>query len=77
MTPLHHVGNAVRDALASLPLGLVRGLFLALPVIVLVWVLRLPAEQTNLPGAERCWDTNLKLGAVVALVVQTGISLVL
>lgn len=77
MTPLHHVGNAVRDILASLPLGLVRTLFLALPVIVLVWVLRLPAEQTNLPGAQRRWDTNLKLGAAVALLIQIGIYLVL
>ena len=49
MTPLHHIGDAIRDAAASLPLGLVRILFLALPVFVLVWVLRLPAEQTNLP----------------------------
>ena len=77
MTVLHHFGDAVRDALASLPLGLVRVLFVALPVIVLVWVLRLPAEQTNLPGAQRRWDTNLKLGASIALVVQIGIYLIL
>jgi hypothetical protein len=75
MTPLHHVGDAVRDALASLPLGLVRVLFLALPVLVLVWVLRLPAEQANLPGGR--WDTNLKVGAAIALLIQIGIYLVL
>ena len=61
--------------MASLPPGLVRVLFVALPVLVLAWVLRLPAEQTNLPGGR--WDTNLKLGAAVALLVQIGIYLLL
>lgn len=77
MTVLHQIGEAVRDALASLPLGLVRILFLALPVVVLVWVLRLPAEETNLPGKEPRWDRSLKLGASIALVAQIGIYLVL
>ncbi len=70
MTPLHWIGEAVRDVLTALPLPAVRGLFLALPAIVLLWVLRLPREATTAPSSEGGWSANLKVGAAVALVLQ-------
>jgi hypothetical protein len=72
MTPLHWIGEAVRDVLTALPLPAVRGLFLSLPALVLLWVLRLPREATTAPAAEGSgrWSANLKVGATVALVLQ-------
>jgi hypothetical protein len=72
MTPLHWIGEAVRDVLTALPLSAVRGLFLALPAIVLLWVLRLPREATAAPAAAGGGgrSANLKVGAAVALVLQ-------
>jgi hypothetical protein len=70
MTPLHHIGQTVREALLLVPLPMVRVLFIALLVAVLVWVLRLPRSITTPPGGARRWDENLKLGAAAALLVQ-------
>jgi len=79
MTPLHEFGDAVRDLFARIPLEWVRGLFVAVPVVLLVWVLNLPREVTTPtedagPGkAPIRWDANLKLWAGVALLLQVAI----
>jgi hypothetical protein len=70
MTPLHEIGNFFRDLLLRVPLEVVRGLFLLLPVGLLVWVLLLPRSETTPPGRESRWDENLKLWAGVALLIQ-------
>ena len=70
MTPLHHIGNLVRELLLQIPLPVVRGLFIALPVAVLIWVLTLPREATTDPEGTGRWNTNLKTGAAVALLMQ-------
>ena len=73
MTVLHTIGNVVRDLLAQVPLGAVRVLFLALPVGLLIWVLRLPREATTSPEGAGRWDEDLKLWASVALLIQIAI----
>ena len=70
MTPLHHIGQFVRDALLQIPLPVVRGVFIAIPLLVLVWVLRLPREATTPPDGTGRWDSNLKVGAAIALGLQ-------
>lgn len=72
MTPLHQLGDLLREALAAVPMGLAQALFLALPLIVLIWVLRLPREETTPPEA-RSSLANLKLWAALALVIQVVI----
>ena len=37
----------------AIPMPVVRGLFLALLVIVLVWMLRLPKTETEPPGGAK------------------------
>jgi hypothetical protein len=49
---------------------LVRLLFVASLVALLIWVLRLPATATSPPGGAKRWDENLKIGAAVALSIQ-------
>lgn len=70
MTPLHLVGEFLRSALLSIPLPLVRLLFVATLLAVLVWVLRLPRAVTTPPEGATRWDENLKTGATVALAIQ-------
>ena len=70
MSPLHDLGDVIRDWMLSIPLPVVRALFILTPVILLVWVLRLPNSVTSPPGGARRWDENLKLGAVLALLAQ-------
>lgn len=70
MTPLHSLGNSLRDLLLTIPLSAVRLLFVGTLIALLVWVIRLPnSEVTPLGGATR-WDENLKVGAILALVIQ-------
>jgi hypothetical protein len=77
MTPLHHLGEWLRQLLLTIPLPLVRLLFVATFVALLVWVVRLPISVTTPPGGARRWDENLKVGAVVALVIQIVIYAIL
>ena len=70
MTPIHQIGEAVRAAMLSIPLPLVRALFVATCVAVLVWVLRLPRSATTPPQGANRWDENLRITAAVAVVIQ-------
>ncbi len=70
MTILHAIGNSIRELFLKIPLEAVRGLFVLLPLALLVWVLLLPRSETTPPGRESRWDENLKLWAGLALVIQ-------
>lgn len=70
MTPLHQIGEFLRETFGRIPMPVVRGIFLAVPVVLLVWVLLLPRRMTVPPGAAGRWDTNLKLWASLALLLQ-------
>ena len=73
MSPLHGVGMLLRDALAQIPLSAVRVLLVAVPLLLMVWVLRLPTERTT-PGDGRTgWDVDLRLWAWLALAAQVVI----
>ena len=74
MTPLHQIGELLRDLLLRVPLGAARGLFVATLVLLLIWVLRLAPEETT----DRAFDGtrhNLKPWATLALFVQIVIYL--
>ena len=72
MTPLHALGNTLRDLLSRIPLSAVRVIFVLVPLVLLIWVLSLPRNETRPPGQAR-WDANLKLWAGVALLIQIAI----
>lgn len=73
MTPLHLFGEFVRQQLQSVPMPLVRLLFVASLLILLIWVLRLPKSVTTPTGGAKRWDENLKTGAAIALVIQIAL----
>ena len=70
MTPLHEIGQLIRELLLSVPLSAVRLVFLASLLGLLCWVLRLPNSATTPPGGARRWDENLKVGASLAILIQ-------
>jgi hypothetical protein len=71
MTPLHWIGDLLRSVLIQIPMPVARALFIAVPGILLIWVLRLPARQTTNPSSkEQKLSNNLKLWASLALVIQ-------
>lgn len=73
MTPLHHFGEFVRQALLAVPLPAVRAAVLALLAALLIWTLLLPRDATT-PSAQSVRLTeNLKLWAAVALLIQIAI----
>ena len=69
MTPLHYVGDWLRNTLLLVPLSAVRVLFVALPIVLILWVISLPRASTT-PGADSRAFENLKLWAVIALLLQ-------
>ncbi len=82
MTPLHWIGDLIRQAVIAVPMGAVRALFVALLLGLLVWVLRLPKERTRPPledGSgydEKSLSGNLKLWAALALGLMALIYLI-
>ena len=70
MTPLHQFGEFVRQSLLIVPLELVRILFVASLVGLLIWVLKLPKAATTPTGGAKRWNENLKIGAGIAIAIQ-------
>jgi len=77
MTPLHYFGDIIRNLMLAIPLPMVRVLFIATFVALLLWVWRLPREMTSPPNGARHWSENLKVGATLALVIQILVYLLL
>jgi len=77
MTPLHHVGNWLRDLFGAIPLGVVRGLFLATLVVLLIWVLRQPRDAARPNEQSKPWFEDLRVWAAAAILIQIAIYAVL
>jgi hypothetical protein len=69
MTPLHHIGEFLRDLLLQFPLPMARSLFVITLAGLFIWVLLLPRSHVtrgeNGPASE-----NLKIWAALALFLQ-------
>lgn len=72
-TPLHWMGGLLRDNLGRIPLSVVKGVFVAVPLVLVVWVLWLPRERVADPFRSTRWYASLRLWACVVLLVQVGI----
>jgi hypothetical protein len=80
MSPLHQIGEAIRELLLKIPLSAARGLFLLFLAGLLVWVLTLPRSETSPAGSEPGkvrLSEKLKFWAAVSLVLQILIYLLL
>ncbi len=77
MSPLIFIGDGLRSLFLAIPLWAVRVVFVAIPLLLMVWVLRLPTSQTVPPGREHRWDEDLRVWAWIALALQVLIYCVL
>jgi hypothetical protein len=73
MTPLHRLGDAVRALLVGVPLPAAKTLFLALPALLLVWVILRKPDADDPPGRARA----VRVWAAVALALQCLVYLLL
>lgn len=77
MTPLHHIGEFVRDLMIAIPMPVARGLFALFFVALIIWVVRLPRDRWAPEGdGDIPLGSNLRVWALVALVVQLVIYMV-
>ena len=61
MTPLHYFGDIIRNLMLAIPLPMVRVLFIATFVALLLWVWRLPRDMTS-PPLERKPQSGCDVG---------------
>ena len=73
MTPLHHIGQFIRDLLLTIPMPMVRVLFVLFHVALLIWLLRLPRAETRPPEDEAGWASNLKVWASLSVLIQLAL----
>ncbi|MHC4445219.1 MAG: hypothetical protein ACYTF1_06965 [Planctomycetota bacterium] len=73
MTYIHHIGDWLRELLMQVPLPAVRVLFLLVFVALILWVLTLPRNETTDPARKYRPIENLKVWAVLALLIQVVI----
>lgn len=71
--PLHWIGLLLRQGFTLIPLPVARGLFVALPLLLMVWVLRLPDRETTPKDRDCHWSEDLKVWAWLALAIQVVI----
>lgn len=70
MSPFHHLGEFLRGLFLNVPMAGVRVLFLAVFVVVAVWVWRLPAPERQRSATGDRWFEDLRIWALLALSVQ-------
>jgi len=73
MSLLDEVGNALHRTFSLIPLSVVRSVFIAVLLLTMLWVLRLPNPEITPTGRTARWDDNLKLWAWLALALQVAI----
>lgn len=68
--PLHWIGDTLRAAFLLVPMEFVQAVFVAVPLLLMVWVLRLPTAETTPPESRGGWADDLKVWAWLALAMQ-------
>ena len=70
MTVLHWIGDTIREQLLRIPLPVARWFFIGLLLLLMGWVVQLPASQVTPPERRSAWYEDLRVWAWVALVFQ-------
>ena len=70
MTILHWIGESIRHQLLHVPLIVARSLFVGLLLILMAWIVQLPASQTTPQDRKFEWYEDLKIWAWLALLFQ-------
>ena len=70
MTILHYFGDQLRAVYLLVPLWAARGLFLAVLLGLMIWVVQLPKSATTPVASEYHWHEDLRVWAWLALLIQ-------
>ena len=70
MTVLHWIGETLREQLLRIPLSVARWFFIGLLLLLMGWIVQLPASEVTPPGRRSAWYEDLRVWAWVALVFQ-------
>lgn len=70
MSPVHFIGEQLRSVFLMIPMWFVKGLFIAVPLTLMIWVVRLPTARAVPPGTTHRWDEDLRIWAWLALALQ-------
>jgi hypothetical protein len=70
MNPLQYVGHQLRELFLLIPMWVVQGLFIAVPLLLMIWIIRQPEAAATPPGHSHRWDEDLRVWAWVALALQ-------
>lgn len=73
MTLFHWIGNALRYELGLVPLSVARWLMIGVFLALLLWIVQLPATETNPAEGKPHWTRDLKIWAWLALLFQVVI----
>lgn len=71
--PLYWFGSLLRYGFSLIPMVGARALFVAIPLLLMVWVLRLPDAETTPADRDCHWSEDLKVWAWLALAIQVVI----
>jgi hypothetical protein len=66
---LHWIGDQLRSTFLLVPLWAARGLFLAVFLGLMIWIVQLPRSATT-PSATSPWHEDLRVWAWLALLIQ-------
>lgn len=70
MTFLHWIGESIREQLLRVPLWAARWMFIGLLLVLMGWIVQLPAAQVTPPGRRSEWYEDLRIWAWLALMFQ-------
>ena len=74
---LHWIGDQLRTALLQVPMWAARGLFIAVLLATMIWVVQLPKSETTPAGGTNRWQDDLRIWAWLALLFQVIVYFVL
>jgi len=70
MTFLHWIGDSLRSLLEQVPLSVARWILIGIFLLLIFWVIQLPATATT-PGTRQSkWYEDLKVWAWITLMSQ-------
>jgi hypothetical protein len=70
MSLLHWIGDTLRAQLMLVPLSVARWLFIGVMLVLMAWIVQLPASETTPPDRQSKWYEDLKIWAWIALMFQ-------
>lgn len=70
MTFFHVIGDSLRQLLEQVSLSTARWMFIGLFLVLLFWIVQLPASRTTPNDRQSKWHEDLRIWAWIAVMFQ-------